>query len=358
MVEDNGQATKRDDQIFYDAFRASPIGIALEDLEGRLLFVSPSLCTMLGFTEAELCSKHCVEFSPPEDAEKDWSLFQELRAGLKSQYSLEKRFFRKDGSLIWGRLTISMLRNRSSPLVVAMVEDITEKRAAQDKLRQSEANLQNLAGHLILVQEEERHRIARDFHDDINQKLAMVQIDLERLGQQLPGSADQFRHILHEQWSRVSEISSDIRAILHRLHPTKLQYVGLVATTKNLCRELSARHEVEIDFSSDNIPQEPPLEISVCIFRVLQEALQNAIRHSGSRQFRVSLDGEFNEILLKVSDSGTGFDLDDAMNGKGLGLTSMRERLRLVNGQLSISSQPQSGTTVCAHVPLRSGLSS
>jgi PAS domain S-box-containing protein len=358
MVEDIGQATKRDDQVFYEAFKASPIGIALEDLEGRPLFVSPALCSMLGFTETELCGKHCVEFSPPEDAEQDWSLFQQLRAGHISQYSLEKRFFRKDGSLIWGRLSISMLRNRSSPLVVAMVEDITEKKAAQDKLRQSEANLQNLAGHLILVQEEERHRIARDLHDDINQKLAMLQIDLERLEQQIPDSADQFRHGLHEQWMRVSEISSDVRTILQRLHPTKLQYVGLVATTKNLCRELSARHQVEIDFSSDNIPQEPPLEVSVCIFRVFQEALQNAIRHSGSRQFRVSLNGELDEIHLKVSDSGTGFDLNDAMDGKGLGLTSMRERLRLVDGRLSISSQPQHGTTVCARVPLRSGLSS
>jgi PAS domain S-box-containing protein len=313
---------------------------------------------MLGFTETELCSKHCVEFSPPEDAEKDWSFFQQLRAGLISQYSLEKRFFRKDGSLIWGRLRISMLRNRSSPLVVAMVEDITEKRAAQEKLRQSEANLQNLAGHLILVQEEERHRIARDLHDDINQKLAMLQIDLERLVQQLPGSADQFRDVLHEQWSRVSEISSDVRGILHRLHPTKLQYVGIVATIKNLCRELSGRYQLEIDFSSDNISQEPPLEISVCLFRVLQEALQNAIKHSGSRHFRVSLNEELNEIHLKVSDSGTGFDLDEAMSGKGLGLTSMKERLRLVDGRLSISSEPQHGTTVCAHVPLLSGLSS
>src|ERR1700758_349038 len=120
-----------DTQLFHDVFNASPIGIAVENLKGQPLFVNPSFCSFLGFSEQELRIKHCVDFSPREDAEKDWALFQQLRAGSIDQYQLEKRYFRRDGSLIWGRLSISLLKN-TPPLIVAMVEDITEKKKAEE----------------------------------------------------------------------------------------------------------------------------------------------------------------------------------------------------------------------------------
>ena len=121
------QSRTPDAQLFRDVFNASPIGIAVETLEGQPLFVNPAFCSFLGFSEEELRYKHCVDFSPPEDAQKDWALFQQLRAGSIDHYQLEKRYFRKDGSLVWGRLSISLL-NSPSPLVLAMVEDITDKK--------------------------------------------------------------------------------------------------------------------------------------------------------------------------------------------------------------------------------------
>ena len=121
-----------DIQIFQDVFNASPVGIAVETLEGQPLFVNPAFCSFLGFSDEELRDKHCVDFSPPEDAEKDWALFQQLRAGAIDRYQLEKRYFRKDGSLVWGHLSISLLKRRSSPLVLAMVEDITEKKTTEE----------------------------------------------------------------------------------------------------------------------------------------------------------------------------------------------------------------------------------
>src|ERR1700747_1218841 len=127
---DVAQTRTPDTQLFRDVFNASPIGIAVENLEGQPLFLNPAFCSMLGFSEEELRSKHCVDFSPPEDAEKDWSLFQKLRAGSIDHYQMEKRYFRRDGSLVWGSLNISLLKGRSSPLVLAMVEDITEKKMA------------------------------------------------------------------------------------------------------------------------------------------------------------------------------------------------------------------------------------
>src|ERR1700751_583204 len=121
-----------DTQLFNDVFNASPIGIAVENLEGQPLFVNPAFCSFLGFSQEELRKKHCVDFSPREDAEKDWALFQQLKAGSIDHYQLEKRYFRKDGSLVWGRLSISLLNSHPSPLVIAMVEDITDKKRAEE----------------------------------------------------------------------------------------------------------------------------------------------------------------------------------------------------------------------------------
>jgi len=130
-----------DTQLFRDVFNASPIGIAVENLEGQPFFVNPAFCSMLGFSEEELRNRHCVEFSPPEDAKKDWALFQQLRAGAIDHYQLEKRYFRRDGSLVWGRLSISLLNTRPSPLVIAMVEEITDQKTAEEALHASEERL-------------------------------------------------------------------------------------------------------------------------------------------------------------------------------------------------------------------------
>src|ERR1700758_1354376 len=130
-----GEASRtltQDTQPFHDVFNASPIGIAVENLEGQPLFVNPAFCSFLGFSEEELCNKHCVDFSPREDAEKDWALFQQLRAGSIDHYQLEKRYFKRDGSLVWGSLSISLLKSSPSPLVLAMVEDITDKKKAEE----------------------------------------------------------------------------------------------------------------------------------------------------------------------------------------------------------------------------------
>src|SRR5215467_8176841 len=121
-----------DKRLFHDIFNTSPIGIVVENLDGQPLFINPAFCAMLGFTEEELRNKHCVDFSPPEDAERDWALFQKLRAGVIDRYQIEKRYFRRDGSLVWGSLSLSLLDARPSQLVIAMVEDITDKKKAEE----------------------------------------------------------------------------------------------------------------------------------------------------------------------------------------------------------------------------------
>jgi PAS domain S-box-containing protein len=724
-------------QLFHDVFSACPIGIAVENLEGQPLFVNPALCSFLGFSEEELRNKHCVDFSPREESEKDRELFQQLRAGLIDHYQLEKRYFRRDGSLVWGRLIISLLKNRPSPLVLAMVEDITDKKKAEEALRTSEervrlaqqaarigafewnirtgvntwtpeleamygllpgsfggtqtafenlvhpddrarvlelndsalktgqptkgewrvvwsdgsvhwiagrwqvfmnesgepsimvgmnmditdrkrseqelarANerlhlaiesgsaggwdydfqtgtnlwfgtahaqlgvtpdetagsleefwarvheddrehlqhaiwaardrheefvedfrvvwrdgtthwlrsrgryyyaasgeperalgisiditdrkqveeallemnrsleaqgsllqsreellrvfvknvpaaiamldsemrylqvsdrwcsdylpgrteilgrshheifpdmperwkevhrralqgetlradedrwdgqdgphwarwevrpwktaegavggililaeditrrkqmeeaLSDLSRKLIESQEQERARIGRELHDDINQRLAMLSIELERL----QNDPSELQNRVQELRKQMSEILTDVQALSHDLHSSKLEYLGVAAGMKSWCKEFSERQKLEIDFRSI-VPSALPLEVGLSLFRILQEALNNVIKHSAVRRVDVRLREDSGEIHLVISDRGRGFDVEAALQGKGLGLTSMRERVRLLNGTIAIESKPNAGTTIRVRVPLGSG---
>jgi signal transduction histidine kinase len=226
--------------------------------------------------------------------------------------------------------------------------DVTERKLAEEALS-------TVSQKLIEAHEEERTRLARELHDDVGQRLALVAVRLDGLKRGRPALAVELGSEIEEVHEQVVELASDIQALSHRLHSSKLEYLGLAAAANGFCRELSHRNGVEIAFHSENIPRELPREISLPLFRVLQEALQNAIKHSGSRQFQVLLRGRANEIELTVHDSGIGFEPEEAIKGRGLGLTSMQERLRLVDGQLFIDSKPHCGTTIHARVPLSQG---
>jgi len=223
--------------------------------------------------------------------------------------------------------------------------DVTERRAAEEALS-------TMSRRLIEAQEEERTWIARELHDDINQRVAIACVNLERLRRGDSSPEAQARS-LQETIEEVKVLGNDIQALSHRLHSSKLEYLGLVAACRSFCSELSERQNVEIRFHSESIPENLSKEIALCLFRVSQEALQNAVKHSGVRQFRVSLKSDSDEVELSVHDSGAGFDPERAISGHGLGLTSIKERLRLVNGWVSIDSKPGQGTTVLARVPIR-----
>jgi PAS domain S-box-containing protein len=595
-MADAAQSAAPDTQLFRDVFNASPIGIAVENLEGQPLFVNPAFCSFLGFSEEELRNRHCVDFSPPEDAEKDWTLFQQLRAGSIDHYQLEKRYSRRDGSLVWGSLSISLLKSSLSPLVLAMVEDITDKknaeearfrhaaviessddaiasatfegiivswntgaqkiygyteaeavgkpismlvppelldeenkiletlksgdriehfetvrvaktgkrinvsltispikdstgrtvgisgiarditerklaeealRASEERLRLAQqaarigtfdwnirtgvntwtpeleamydlppggfggtqtvfenlvhpddragviklvdaamksgqptkgewrvvwgdgsvhwiagrwqafmdasgepskmvgvnidvterkladAALANVSRKLIEAQEQERTRIGRELHDDIGQRLALLTVQLQRLHEDtliLP----QVRSRMGELQKQISEIADDIQSLSHELHSAKLQYLGIAAAMRSFCREFGDQQKVEIDFASHDLPSPLESDTSLCLFRVLQEALHNTAKHSGVKHFEVRLWATSDEIHLTVKDSGAGFDREAAKESRGVGLITMEERVKLLKGTLSINSRPKCGTTIHAHIPLDS----
>jgi PAS domain S-box-containing protein len=216
----------------------------------------------------------------------------------------------------------------------------------------AEEALSSVSRQLIEAHEQERTWIARELHDDINQRLALVAITLEGLLQTPHALTAELRRGIEETNEQVSVLISEIHALSHRLHSSKLDSLGLAAAIAGFCRELSDREKVTIDFQSEGIPRQIPEAISLCLFRVLQEGLQNATKHSGAKHFQVSLVGSENELRLTVSDQGVGFDPEEASKGSGLGLTSMKERLRLVAGEFSLDSQLHRGTTIRARVPL------
>jgi signal transduction histidine kinase len=206
---------------------------------------------------------------------------------------------------------------------------------------------------VIEAQDQERRWLARELHDDISQRISLLAFNLKCLQQSLPSSPAALRKKLEEEYREVSELASDIAALSHRLHSSTLQRMGLVPAAVVFCREFSRRQNVHIDFSSEGTLGKIPDAISLSLFRVLQEALQNAAKHSGASRVEVSLAGASNEIVLTVRDEGRGFDLNDAVAPMGLGLTSMKERLKLVDGHLFIESKLQRGTTIRASVTLR-----
>jgi signal transduction histidine kinase len=221
--------------------------------------------------------------------------------------------------------------------------------------QRTEEMLRGVSGRLIDAQEQERQRISRDLHDDIGQRLSLVAIKLQQIEEDPPDSAVEVSRRMGELWKQTFEISNDVQALSHELHSAKLEYLGIVGAMRGFCIEFGQQQRLEIDFSSHDLPNPlPSPEVSLALFRVLQEALHNASKHSGVSRFEVELWGRPGEINLTVSDSGAGFDVQAAREGRGLGLTSMQERVKVVNGKLSIESQPNRGTVVRARVRLDS----
>jgi signal transduction histidine kinase len=157
---------------------------------------------------------------------------------------------------------------------------------------------------------------------------------------------------LREIIKQIAELSTGIHRMSHDLHPSKLAHLGLVAALRSLCVELSERYGLKIEFTHSDVPANLPKDISLCLYRIVQESLNNVVRHSGAREAQVELRGAEQEIGLRISDSGSGFDVESARSKKGLGLISMRERLRLIGGTISIDSQISKGTKIVARVPL------
>ena len=265
----------------------------------------------------------------------------------RREFRIEYRLRRFDGRYRW-ILDAGMPRYGANGEFLGYIgccSDINERREAEEALLE-------VSGRLIAAQEEERARIARELHDDLSQRMAMLEIGLDQLKQKLLTLSPSLKKQLEDINQIATEVSSYIHHLSHKLHPSKLNNLGLVATLHGLCKELSEQHNLKVHFTYHNIPRAIPSDVSLCLYRISQEALWNIVKHSSAREGKLELSGYAEEIDLCISDAGTGFDPETAKEKTGLGLISMRERLRAVGGQLSVESEPLHGTHICARVPL------
>ena len=220
--------------------------------------------------------------------------------------------------------------------------------------KHAEDALSSVSHRVIEAEEEERHRIAIDLHEDIGQRLNLLLSAAKQLKAVTPSLTADVSSRIDAVVEQSSEILTDVKALAHELYSPRLEYLDIAGVMSSFCRDFGKRKRVEIDFRSDGLPSPVPQDIALCLLRVLQEALLNAVKHSGVRHFDVRFSGTSEEIHLTVSDCGVGFDLEEASEYTGLGLNRLQERLKLVKGKLAIDSQRQIGTTIHARVPLNS----
>jgi PAS domain S-box-containing protein len=342
------QAVKESEERFRLAARAGKMFAYEWDAATDVIVRSAESAQILGVDEAaRVTGQQILTKVHPEDRERLEAAVAKL-SPEEPNLLISYRMVRPDGIVIWvERSSRAHFDERGGILrIVGMVADITQRKLAEETLA-------GVSRRLIEAQELERTRIARELHDDFSQRLALMTGALEQL-QGDPSNLSEVRSRIRELWKQASEMTMDIQSLSHELHSSKLEYLGVAAAIRGFCGEFGQQQKMEIKFKSHDLPSSLPPDISLCLFRVLQEALHNSAKHSGVRCVEGRLWGTSDEIHLTVSDFGTGFDTKTAKEGRGIGLISMEERLKLVKGTLSIESEPQRGTTVHARVPIRS----
>jgi len=316
-----------------------PVAVAMLDREMRYLQVSDRWCSDNSVEASELLGRSREDIP-------------EMREHLKeaNRRALQGEILRDDedrwesgGSTHWGRWEVRPWRNADNTVggILVFAEDITAR-------KQMEEELAGMSRKLIEAQEQERARIGRELHDDINQKIAMLAVELEQ-----PRDPSEFQSRLEGFRRELRQISDDVQALSHDLDSSKLEYLGAVAGIKGWCREFAERQGIQIEFRQE-VQSKLPQQIGLCLFRVLQEALHNATKHSGVKRIEVELLENPGEIHLTIRDLGKGFDVEAVKQSTGLGLISMRERVRLVNGNIMLDSKPMGGTTIYVKLPLPS----
>jgi PAS domain S-box-containing protein len=332
------------ERLFFQVFQNSAQPMSITTLaEGRYLEVNPTFLSLLGYERHEVIGHTSLELGVWENSAQRAELVRRLeQEGRVRNFETTLRGARNQ-TVIW-LSSADLVEIDGESCILVISDDLTER-------RRSEAQLKDVSARLIRAQEEERNRIARELHDSLNQKLALLCVDLQEFGQNHRDLARQ----LSAFSLRVQDVSADVHGLSHRLHPSKLDYLGLLPAVKSLCHELSGRRGLNIEFiSNDDSTDYEQLdkELALCAYRVVQEALSNVIKHSGAVTARVQVRCRKHMLYLLVTDSGRGFSVEVAKQQGRLGLVSMEERLRLANGKLIIRSRPNRGTQIEARIPL------
>ncbi len=384
------EALRESEARFRAAFEQANVGIVQASFEGRLLIVNPGFCKIIGYPEAEARGMMIRDITHGDDYEKEEDLTRQLMAGETGGYSIEKRYLHKDGHLVWGQMTATLLRRTSGEpyYMLAIVEDISERKLAEEALmklneqleqrvaertvelmemnaslqaeiverRRAESERASLLRRLVMAQEDERRRISRELHDQMGQHLVAIVLlvnSLKDFAHSEPATVSRFAQLEDV----AHQLSLQVDTLAWQLRPTELDDLGLHAALENYVGKWSQRYQVPVDFHSVSLAdQRLTSEIETAIYRIAQESLNNIIKHARATYVSLILERRGNHVFAIIEDDGCGFDVEGLWGACGgqrrMGLLGMKERTALVGGTLNIESAPGAGTTIFVRIPL------
>ena len=328
------------------------------DLEGRWLKVPPTLCALLGHTEAELLGHRFNEVTHPEDIEADWSQCLRLIRGEIKSFDLEKRYVRKDGGIVWVYINCSVVTDAQDKPVhfLTYIRDITNRKLNEEKLREYQESLRQLANELNTTEARERKRFAADLHDHIGQSLALAKLELGRLGE-LAGPLDENVQLSIERLDdTIDQALHETRSLTQDLSPQVLYAFGFDAALDWLAENMQERYDLVCHIEGGKQPSPLSGDAAVVAFQIVRELLINVVKHAGVKEAHVYVTQRENVVVIHVEDQGKGFVPEELnlprSHGGGFGLFSIRERLSLLGGSLAIHSSPGKGTSAQVVIPV------
>jgi len=343
-VRDGEERFRAREELLNIFVKNVPAGVAMLDREMRYLQVSDRFCADYGLDRAAIIGRSHYDVFP--DVPERWKEVHRRALAGETIRADEDRWEREHGT-VWVQWEI-----RPWQTVEGVQGGILIFAVDISRHKQLEAALRDTSRKLVESQDQERTRIGRELHDDISQRLAMLTVELDDLNEHFPASPTDRRQRFAKIRQRLVDISSGVQSLSQQLYSPHLEFIGLAAAMRGFCRDFADGQKVDIQFEADTINPAPAPDVSLCLLRVLQEALHNAVKHSRVRLFDVKLACSTSELDLRVSDGGAGFDFQSALKSGGMGLSSMLERVRLINGTISIDSKPLGGTTIRVRAPL------
>ena len=384
------KALVESEEQFRSTFELAAVGIAHIAPDGHWLRLNRKACEILGYPQEELLKLTFRDVTHPADLATDLAFREKLLAGLLPQYSMEKRYVRKNGSIVWVNLTVSSVRDSEGKVkyLIAVAEDINKRREWQDALKRSEAKLQLLAGslerrvaerthelatknaemetqteivqqlsvRLLQAGDEERRRIARDLHDSAGQTLTAVGLNLAAIEREAKEVAPGVASTAAESRMLVKQLIEEIRTLSYLLHPPLLEESGLISAISWLAGGITKRSQIDVKLELADEIGRLPQDLELAVFRIVQECLANVYRHSGSKSATIRLDRDSQELLLQVEDEGRGMSPQQLSalqtSGSGVGLRGIQERIRPFSGSFDIQSN-RNGTKIEVKFPLQ-----
>jgi PAS domain S-box-containing protein len=344
-------ALRESEARFRGYFELAAVGFSITSREKRLLAVNSEYCRITGYPEDELLEKTWSELTHPEDMKDNEKLFEQALAGKIDAYTLNKRFVRKDGGIIHATISVRCVRrlDGSPDYFVSLLLDVTERELAVQREAQARAEY---TLQLIASQEAERSRIAAELHDSLGQNLLLIKNHaLLALADKTAPAA--FSGRLEDISTLAAAAIDEVRQISHDLHPYQLDHLGFTRALEAMIEGAAQSSGIIFERKLDPADGVFPKDAMTNLYRIVQESLNNILKHSGAKRVRIELECDVREVQLRIEDDGHGFNVQENGNGgKGMGLKNIAERTRILNGTLAVDSQPGRGTRIVVTIPI------